>query len=49
MNQQKFIDKLVKALPFEIKEIQTDNGFEFTNRLSWNIGTREEKHYLRRN
>ena len=39
----KFIDKLVKALPFEIKEIQTDNGFEFTNRLSWNIGTREKK------
>ena len=39
----KFIDKLVKAMPFEIKEIQTDNGFEFTNRLSWNIGTREKK------
>ena len=30
-----FVKKLVKYFPFEIKAIQTDNGFEFTNRLSW--------------
>ena len=30
-----FAKKLVKYFPFEIKTIQTDNGFEFTNRLSW--------------
>lgn len=30
-----FAKKLKKYYPFEIKTIQTDNGFEFTNRLSW--------------
>lgn len=39
----KFIEKLVKYFPFEIKLIQTDNGFEFTNRLSWNAFTRNKK------
>ncbi len=39
----KFIEKLVKYFPFEIKLIQTDNGFEFTNRLSWNAFTRDKK------
>lgn len=30
-----FTKRLVKYFPFKIKTIQTDNGFEFTNRLSW--------------
>ncbi len=30
-----FAKRLVKYFPFKIKTIQTDNGFEFTNRLSW--------------
>jgi len=32
----KFVERLKKAFPFEIKCIQTDNGFEFTNRLNYN-------------
>ena len=28
-----FAKRLVKYFPFKIKTIQTDNGFEFTNRL----------------
>ena len=39
----KFIDKLIRYFPFKIKLIQTDNGFEFTNRLSWNAFSREKK------
>lgn len=31
----KFAKRFVKYFPFKIKTIQTDNGFEFTNRLSW--------------
>ena len=31
-----FVKRLIKYFPFKIKTIQTDNGFEFTNRLSWN-------------
>ena len=30
-----FAKRMVKYFPFKIKTIQTDNGFEFTNRLSW--------------
>lgn len=30
-----FVKRLIKYYPFRIKTIQTDNGFEFTNRLSW--------------
>ena len=29
-----FVDILIKKFPFKIECIQTDNGFEFTNRLS---------------
>lgn len=38
-----FVKKLVKYFPFEIKTIQTDNGFEFTNRLSWQAFMKEKK------
>ena len=31
-----FVKRLIKYFPFKIKTIQTDNGFEFTKRLSWN-------------
>ena len=30
-----FVKRLIRYFPFKIKAIQTDNGFEFTNRLSW--------------
>jgi transposase InsO family protein len=30
-----FVKKLIRYFPFKIKTIQTDNGFEFTNRLNW--------------
>ncbi|MEI3356652.1 MAG: DDE-type integrase/transposase/recombinase [Clostridia bacterium] len=30
-----FARRLVRYFPFKVKTIQTDNGFEFTNRLSW--------------
>lgn len=39
----KFARKLVKYFPFKIKTIQTDNGFEFTNRLSWQAFLRDKK------
>ena len=38
-----FAIKLVKYFPFKIKTIQTDNGFEFTNRLSWEAFLRDKK------
>ena len=38
-----FIDVIVKKFPFKIEEVQTDNGFEFTNRLNANKAKRYEK------
>ena len=38
-----FVDIIVKKFPFKIKEIQTDNGFEFTNRLSYYTSIRDRK------
>lgn len=38
-----FVNKLIGYFPFKIKLIQTDNGFEFTNRLSWNGFNRNKK------
>ena len=38
-----FIDVIIKKFPFKIKEIQTDNGFEFTNRLSYYTSIRDRK------
>ena len=38
-----FIEKLVKVFPFKIERVQTDNGFEFTNRLSWQAFMKEKK------
>ena len=31
-----FVNRMIKYFPFRVELIQTDNGFEFTNRLSWN-------------
>ena len=31
----RFIEEIIKKFPFKIKEVQTDNGFEFTNRLQY--------------
>ena len=39
----KFAEIIVKKFPFKIEEIQTDNGFEFTNRLSYNTSIRSKK------
>lgn len=38
-----FVKRAVKYYPFKIETIQTDNGFEFTNRLSWNKSSRNQK------
>ena len=38
-----FVKKLIKYFPFKIEAIQTDNGFEFTNRLSWNAFLKNKK------
>lgn len=39
----KFVNRLIRYFPFKIKLIQTDNGFEFTNRLSWNGFNKNKK------
>ena len=39
----RFIEVMIKKFPFEIEEVQTDNGFEFTNRLNSNKSKRNEK------
>ena len=38
-----FVKRCVKYFPFKIKIIQTDNGFEFTNRLSWQAFLKNKK------
>lgn len=38
-----FIKKLIRYFPFKIKTIQTDNRFEFTNRLSWQAFLKNKK------
>ena len=38
-----FLERLVKKFPFKIEKVQTDNGFEFTNRLSWQAFMKEKK------
>lgn len=38
-----FAEIIVKKFPFKIEEIQTDNGFEFTNRLSYTTSIRSKK------
>lgn len=39
----RFIEIITKKFPFRIEEIQTDNGFEFTNRLSYKTSIRDKK------
>jgi transposase InsO family protein len=38
-----FVKRVIKYFPFKIETIQTDNGFEFTNKLSWNTSVRNRK------
>ena len=38
-----FAKIITKKFPFKIEEIQTDNGFEFTNRLSYKTSIRDRK------
>ena len=38
-----FVKRVVRYYPFKIERIQTDNGFEFTNRLNWNNVIRKKK------
>lgn len=42
-SSSEFAKRLVRYFPFKIKTIQTDNGFEFTNRLSWNAFLKNKK------
>lgn len=39
----RFVEVMIKKFPFKIEEVQTDNGFEFTNRLNSNKSKRNEK------
>ena len=39
----RFVEEIIKKFPFKIKEVQTDNGFEFTNRLSYKTSIRDRK------
>ncbi len=39
----RFVEIMIKKFPFKIKEVQTDNGFEFTNRLNSNKSKRNQK------
>ena len=36
-----FLEIVLKKFPFKVECIQTDNGFEFTNRLNWQ-GTKKK-------
>ena len=38
-----FVKRVIKYFPFKIETVQTDNGFEFTNKLSWNTSVRNRK------
>ena len=38
-----FVNRLIKYFPFKIELIQTDNGFEFTHKLSWNAFNKDKK------
>lgn len=38
-----FIKRAVRYYPFKIETVQTDNGFEFTNRLNWNSAMKNKK------
>ena len=42
-----FARRLVRYFPFKVKTIQTDNGFEFTNRLSWQAFLKNKKTMFR--
>ena len=42
----KFLEKVIKYYKFKIKLIQTDNGYEFTNRLSWRPTEKNKKTML---
>jgi transposase InsO family protein len=44
----RFIDDVVKRLPFRIQVVQTDNGAEFQSRFHWHLETRDIRHvYIR--
>ena len=36
-NASDFIDRVKSALPFAIKQVQTDNGSEFSSAFSWHL------------
>ena len=38
-----FLNKLIRYFPFKVELVQTDNGFEFTNRLNWNALRKDKK------
>jgi len=42
----KFLEKVIKYYEFKIKLIQTDNGWQFTNMLSWRPTDKNKKTML---
>ena len=45
-NAKDFLEKLIKAMPFEIKGIQTDNGSEFLGKFNKAVQSIGIKHYF---
>src|SRR5688500_6208738 len=44
----RFIDDVLRRLPFRIQVIQTDNGAEFQSRFHWHLETHDVRHvYIR--
>ena len=44
----RFVDEVIRRLPFRVLVIQTDNGAEFQSRFHWHLEEREIRHvYIR--
>jgi transposase InsO family protein len=40
----RFVDEVIRRLPFRVRVIQTDNGAEFPFRFHWHLETRDIRH-----
>jgi transposase InsO family protein len=44
----RFVDEVIRRLPFRVRVIQTDNGAEFPFRFHWHLEARDIRHvYIR--
>jgi hypothetical protein len=44
----RFVDEVIRRLPFRVLVIQTDNGAEFQSRFHWHLESRDIRHvYIR--